>query len=81
MLEIIVIKLAKIAESTTAHPDEMSANAYFLPRAMSTCVLQANVIIRGVVVLDVRWVFPNCRLDNMVHINMEVRCFTELPTF
>ena len=38
----------------------MSANAYFMPRAMSTCVLQANVIIRGVVVLDVRWAAPNC---------------------
>ena len=29
----------QIAESTTAHPDEMSANAYFMPIAMSTCVL------------------------------------------
>ena len=48
---------------------------------MSTYVLQANVLIRGVVVLDVRWVVPNCQLDNMVHSNMEVRCFTELPTF
>ena len=53
-------KLASIAESTTAHHNEMSANAYFIPRAMYTCVLQANVLIRGVVVLDVRWVVPNC---------------------
>ena len=80
VLEIIVNKLATIAKSTTAHPNEMSANAYFMPRAMSTCVLQANVLIRayfmpramstcvvqvnvlirGVVVLDVRWVVPNC---------------------
>ena len=45
------------------------------------CVLQANVIIRGVVVLDVRWVVPICQLDYMVHSNMEVRCFTELLTF
>ena len=37
----------------------MSPNAYFMPRAMSTCVLQANVLVRGVVVLDVRWVVPN----------------------
>ena len=60
VLEIIVNKLALIAESTTAHPNEMSANAYFMPRAMSTSVLQANVLIRGVVVLDVRWVASNC---------------------
>ena len=59
----------------------MSANAYFMPRAMSTCVRQANVLIRGVFVLDVRWAAPNCYLDNMVHSNMEDRCFTELPTF
>ena len=45
------------------------------------CVLQANVLFRGVVVLDVRWVVPNCQLYNMVHSNMEVRYFTELPTF
>ena len=48
-IRIIVNKLASIAESTTAHPNEMSANAYFMPRAMSTCVLQVNVLIRGVV--------------------------------
>ena len=60
VLEIIVNKLASIAESTIAHPDEMSVNAYFMPRAISICVLQANVLIRGVVVLDVRWVVPNC---------------------
>ena len=60
VLEIIVNKLATIAESTTAHPNEMSAIAYFMPRAMSTCVLQANELIRGVVVLDVRWVLTNC---------------------
>ena len=29
-LEIIVNKLASIAESTTAHPKEMSVNAYIL---------------------------------------------------
>ena len=52
--------MASIAESTIAYPNEMSANAYFMPRAMSTCVLQANVLIRSVVVLDVRWVAPNC---------------------
>ena len=45
------------------------------------CVLQANVLIRGVVVIDVKWVVPNCSLDNMVYSNMGVRCFTELPTF
>ena len=60
VLEIIVNKLAPIAESTTAHPNEMSANVYFMPRTMSTCVLQANVLICGVVVLDVRWVLCNC---------------------
>ena len=60
VLEIIVDKLASIAESTTAHPNEMSANIYFMSRAMSTCVLQANVLIRGVVVLDVGWVLSNC---------------------
>ena len=59
VLEIIVNKLASIAESTTAYPNEMSVNAYFMPRPMSTCVLQANVSIRGVVVLDVRWVVAN----------------------
>ena len=44
------------------HPNEMSANAYFMPTAtcMSTCLLQANVLIRGVVLLDVRWAVPNC---------------------
>ena len=60
VLEIIVNKLASIAESITAYPNEMSANAYFMPRAMSIFVLQAHVFIRGVVVLDVRWVVPNC---------------------
>ena len=61
VLEIIVNKLASIAESTTAHPNGMSANACFMPRAMSTCVLQANVLIRCVVVLHVRWVLThNC---------------------
>ena len=60
VLEIIVNKLASIAESTTAHHNEMSANAYFMPRAMSTCVLQANVLFRGVVVLDVGRVLTNC---------------------
>ena len=61
VLEIIVNKLASITESTTAHPNEMSANACFMSGAMSTCVLQAiNVLIRGVVVLDVRWVLTNC---------------------
>ena len=45
------------------------------------CLLQANVLIRGVVVLDVGWVVPNCYLDNVVHSNMEIRYFTELPTF
>ena len=44
-------------------------------------VLKAYVLIRGVVVLDVRWVCPICLLENMVHSNMGVRCFTELPTF
>ena len=39
------------------------------------CVLQANVLIRGVVVLDVRWIVPNCQLYKMVHSNMEARCF------
>ena len=60
VLESIVIKLASTAESITAH--EMSVNAYFMPVAMSTCicVVQANVFICGVVVLDVRWVAPNC---------------------
>ena len=43
---------------------------------LHVCVVQANVLICGVVVLDVRWVVPN-----MVHSNMKVRCFTELPTF
>ena len=62
VLENRVNKLASIAESTTAHPNEMQiVNAYFMPRAMSTlCLLQSNVLIRGVVVLDVRWVVPNC---------------------
>ena len=60
VLDIIVNKLASIAESTTANPNEMSANAYLKLTAISTCVRQANVIIRGVVVLDVRWVVPNC---------------------
>ena len=61
VLEIIVNKLASIVESTTAHLNEMSAIAYFMPRAtsMSTCVLQANVC-SCVVVLDVRWVLTNC---------------------
>ena len=36
------------------------------------CVLQENALILGVVVLDVRWVVPNCHLYNMVHSNMEV---------
>ena len=60
VLEIIVNKFASIAKSITAQPSEMSANAYFMPRVMSTCVLQANVLICGVAVLDVIWVVPNC---------------------
>ena len=60
VLEIIVNKFTSIAESTTAHLNKMSVNAYVMPRAMSTCVLQANVLIRGVVVIDVRWVLNNC---------------------
>ena len=60
VLENIVNKMASIAESTTAHPNEMSAVAYFMPTAMSTCVLQGNVLIRGAVVLDVKRVVPNC---------------------
>ena len=36
VLGIIVNNLASSAESTTAHPNEMSATAYFVPRAMST---------------------------------------------
>ena len=52
-----------------------------LELCLLVCVLRANLLIRGVVVLDVTWVVPNCSLDNMVHSNMEVRCLTELPTF
>ena len=34
-----------IAESTTAHPNEMSPNAYFMPRAVSTCMCTASKCI------------------------------------
>ena len=63
----IVNKLASIAQFTTAHPNEMSVNVYFMPRAMSICKLTASKCI-------------NSRY-NMIYLNMEVRCFTELPTF
>ena len=45
-LENIVNKLASIAESTTAHPNEMQiGNAYFMPRALSTCMCTASKCI------------------------------------
>ena len=37
---------------------------------LHVCIMQANVLISGVVVIDVKWVVPNCSLDNMVHSNM-----------
>ena len=39
------------------------------------CVLQANIIIRGVVVPDVRWVVPNMLFLCMLHIKSTVSCF------
>ena len=55
-------KMALFAESTTAHPSEMSAKCLLYAQSLCLCVclLQANVLIRGVVALDIRWVVPNC---------------------
>ena len=55
-------KLASFAESITAHPSEISAKCLLYAQSLCLCVclLQANVLIRGVVALDIRWVVPNC---------------------
>ena len=61
VLEIIVNKLASFAESTTAHPMRCQLMPTLCPElCLFVCVLQANVLIRGVVVLDVISVVPNC---------------------
>ena len=43
----IVNTLVTIAESNTAHPNEMSANAYFMLRAMYTCMCTASKCINS----------------------------------
>ena len=43
----IVNTLASIAESNTAHPNEMSANAYFMLRSMYTCMCTASKCINS----------------------------------
>ena len=54
-------KLASIAESTTAHPMRCQLMPTLCPSlCLFVCVLQANVLIRGVVVPDVIWVVSNC---------------------
>ena len=54
-------KLASIAESTTAHPMRCQLMPTLCQElCLLVCVLQAYVLIRCVVVLDVRRVVPNC---------------------
>ena len=46
--------MASIAEPTTAHPNEMSANAYFMPRAMSTYLFIFMVVLAAILNLTSR---------------------------
>ena len=70
-----------IAESTNAHPNEMSAIAYFMPRAMFICICTANKCINLWCICARSQMDCSLLQDNKVDSNMEVRCFTELPTF